>query len=144
MYEWMRAHRIALEHWHKGQNTTSTWLNYQHHQQFKHYIDVAAYCQARVVQLNQWSYPIPYLAFPYVRDGRKLIRFSSQCDWGGDQFHNNKVIINPRWLNTMRRNIPPGDPHLPPGWVRVFNLEPHYHPESLPTHLLSRHRSGDH
>ena len=139
LYEWMRTHRIALAHWHEGQRTKSSWMNYKHHQQFDQWRSIAAYCQARVFQLNKWPLPIPYLEFPYEQ---RTIKYPPAHNWNGDIFHNGKVSINPQWLNTMRCHKPPGDPHLPPGWARVFKGKPFYISEPFDSSLLSRLRSG--
>ena len=126
MYEWMRTHSIALKHWHEGQKTGSAWLNYKHHQQFEQYTAAAAYCQARVFELNHWPFPIPYLAFPDPEDSKKTIKYSPMRDWYGVRFQNHKVSLNSRWINTIRQQIPPNDPYLPPGKSRIFQSEPYY------------------
>ena len=107
MYEWMRTHRIAMEHWDGNEDPINSPRTAQHHErEWEQYSSIAAYCQHRVFLLGGWPLPNPGLGFPTTLGDADLI-FSPKQNWRTPQFWD--VHLRPN----QGRNPPPEDGPAP-------------------------------
>ena len=122
MYEWMRAYSIAIEHWVEAHGLGSCWFYHLHLEQFKHYMAIAAYCQTRVFQINNWPVHHPYFTLPDPRKKNAKIYYAERSDWVSAQFDNGLVSLNPEWLRQDPRPLFK-DSFCAPSRKRILNAQ---------------------
>ena len=124
MYEWMRTHSIAIEHWIEAHSSGTSWFKHLHLEQFEHYMDIAAYCQTRVFLMNDWPLNHPYFTLPDPRKENANTYYAVRSDWVSAQFDNGLISLNPEWL---KQHPDPAfkDSFCTPSRKRILNAEQH-------------------